>query len=818
MPVDLFEAAGVAPPSQDAGGVDLFQAAGVTPPPSKPSLTIYGRMEKATMPSEEFVNQPLLQKLYDLPGAMFNEVPLAAASSALSLPANVITQAVTSPFVGGKRGEELGAKAGELFQFQPQTEMGKYLGQQIASPFTVADQYVGEQGGPLGQYVMRLLMSALPFKGKVGFNPKQMAFEKLPQFEKPQPGTTTPASGKYNWRGQVSFPEEAPPFTTGGLEAGQMGAAQKAAGDLNLSRTVFGDSITDKFLTGVSNLPGIREYTNRLRRQTNDTLVGELQKVKGSLAGKEEMRQFQEKKGALYEQALNTLGDEPVQLAGTQSWLESLLDPETGLKNDTARVTVMSYLEQAGREGGFTKDMINNMTKDKKLGATRGTVKDRIVEDLHGLPGGEEAAQAIKDMDVNFRFQNKSKTFNRFWEAVTGKSVGSQTIIDPLAWQNKYEGVRGQLLKFHPDLVEKLDQIDLRVRMASEDLGQYMQWEQNKGKPSLAGTVGGLAGLGQGAGIATGMLSPASMLLPAGAGAAGALLTRSSMKPGGMLRPKPGLNLKGPTIGDQFRLPFENEETPGAPTPKPPSLSITPPEFENQKPYSYISDKTREFWNNRTEDAIDRDLARGLPGKSVADWLKEQEQGTPPFQPEAIKPTTNKPKSLSATIKEMGGIAHESLRTYSEDPSGEGFLNFTKKGGRAVDDIASELQSMGKLGPTPDGYSGPGDFLVDSIRQEKITRIGKVEKRLTTEERGAISKLTEEWKNEGLSDDQIKSRFGNLQRDIEKEVVNKTLEELNSRAHKIVDEDFIDELEEPPQAPPPKSPTNKPSLNLGRRK
>ena len=157
-------------------------------------------------------------------------------------------------------------------------------------------------------------------------------------------------------------------------------------------------------------------------------------------------------------------------------------------------------------------------------------------------------------------------------------------------------------------------------------------------------------------------------------------------------------------------------------------------------------------------------------------------------------------QSLFSIVIQAGGLDPDKLRNdfnWSEDIVQQGLMRVTKKGGRALDDLAGELLSTGQIPPNNTNMAD-GDYLLNLLQEERRTKIDNVSDILDKEEKQAIIQLTEEWKNEGLTDEEIKNRFGKLQSDIQKETLNQTLERLNAEAEEILDE-FPAEEQEPPK-------------------
>lgn len=124
---------------------------------------------------------------------------------------------------------------------------------------------------------------------------------------------------------------------------------------------------------------------------------------------------------------------------------------------------------------------------------------------------------------------------------------------------------------------------------------------------------------------------------------------------------------------------------------------------------------------------------------------------------------STKPKSLYEAVKKAGGIDPEYIKNYhnwSEDIKQYGLVNLTKKGGRSLDDLATELQSQGILDLTPDEYASPGDYLLSELKKESQRKRGLTIdiNELTDEEKAAIKELETEWHDQGLALQDIEER------------------------------------------------------------
>ena len=485
--------------------------------PAKPSLNLE-RLRPGAVPE---VTEPWYKTLFEAPKSAAEAGLNLVTGQAFGMPAKVLTRAVAAPFVGTAKAEDWANQAANALTFQPETQGGKFTSALVGAPFAAAQQDIESNLGYPGKVAAETFGAVAPFKALVTGGPM------TPQ----------------NWMEAQKVAREQP--SRGGLTPEQTPGAQAAATEagINVSPRAFKESMGTRALEHVSNLPVVREYTNKLRGQTNQLLVDKLDDIGEGLKTKEQVREFQTGKDALYQDAMAGMGDKPIDLPNTAAYMKKVLS-EGGAK-DTTRATITDYLDRIEKGGGFTQELVNDIMKDKKLGADRTPIKDRMLEDMGYVAGGDKAVQAIKAADLEYRFTSKSKMFNNFMGKVM-EANGNERIINPVKWRNQYENVRSSLQKYHPDLVKKLDGVDQMVRLAGDDLGDYLKWQKDASNRWVS-RIGGAVGLG---GPAAAFMSPYAAAPAAGAAGTGMLLTRSAYKPGGLLRPK-GLGAVPPRLGGQ---------------------------------------------------------------------------------------------------------------------------------------------------------------------------------------------------------------------------------------------------------------------------
>jgi len=120
---------------------------------------------------------------------------------------------------------------------------------------------------------------------------------------------------------------------------------------------------------------------------------------------------------------------------------------------------------------------------------------------------------------------------------------------------------------------------------------------------------------------------------------------------------------------------------------------------------------------------------------------------------------SNKP--LYDAVKKAGGLDPDKIKSsynFKDDIRAYGLTGLTKKGGVALDDLATELQGKGILGETPDTFASPGDYLLAMLKDEKQKQVKETITRLTAEEKEAISEIEGQWREEGISEEEINRR------------------------------------------------------------
>jgi hypothetical protein len=279
----------------------------------------------------------------------------------------------------------------------------------------------------------------------------------------------------------------------------------------------------------IGDLPLIREYTNRIRRPINETVVDALDEVGNKLKDQSDIRKFQEQKSTLYSNAWKSLPDKPVQLPNVVQYLQDNLANNKKLSANS-QATIIKLLADEKKNNGFTKAAIENMTAEKGLKAIRKPLQNVIIDDIE--PISPDAVKAFRDVNKEYRYTSKSEAFNNFRKEVT-IGVGSEEIIDPVKWRRNYDRLRKNAQGYHKDLIKQLDKIDELVNIAKDDLGSYKEWKAGQGKMLERG-AGLLLGGSSLFPLTSGIIGPYGAGIGAGA-LAGTILTKSAYNPKGII-------------------------------------------------------------------------------------------------------------------------------------------------------------------------------------------------------------------------------------------------------------------------------------------
>jgi SPP1 gp7 family putative phage head morphogenesis protein len=155
-------------------------------------------------------------------------------------------------------------------------------------------------------------------------------------------------------------------------------------------------------------------------------------------------------------------------------------------------------------------------------------------------------------------------------------------------------------------------------------------------------------------------------------------------------------------------------------------------------------------------------------------------------------------KSLMAMVQSMGGIDPKKVSGYNvgksfnqnglmgafQDRSVKGVIG---KGTRALDDLSDEMYSMGLMGKIPEEYSGPADYLIDLLKEERKESHKKVIKALTIEEGNSIKEAVTNLYEEGHSDEEISRFFSKGHSNNEKEIIARVLSDLHRESEYNLD-------------------------------
>jgi len=146
----------------------------------------------------------------------------------------------------------------------------------------------------------------------------------------------------------------------------------------------------------------------------------------------------------------------------------------------------------------------------------------------------------------------------------------------------------------------------------------------------------------------------------------------------------------------------------------------------------------------------------------VKDFIKQVWEQVKAFNEKLGERGSFSNRPLADEVKKAGGLDPDKIKSsynWKDDIKGFGLTNITKKGGVALDDLATELQGKGLLGETPNNYASPGDYLLDMLKQEKQNQVKETITRLTEEEREAIKEIEGQWREEGISEQEINRRI-----------------------------------------------------------
>ncbi len=187
-------------------------------------------------------------------------------------------------------------------------------------------------------------------------------------------------------------------------------------------------------------------------------------------------------------------------------------------------------------------------------------------------------------------------------------------------------------------------------------------------------------------------------------------------------------------------------------------------DFESSK--TPLVDLGKTIWNEGSQSLESfTTRAKELLGDAwdkVKDFIKQVWEQVKAFNEKLGERGSFSNRPLADTVKKAGGLDPDKIKSsynWKDDIKSFGLTNITKKGGVALDDLATELQGKGLLGETPDKYASPGDYLLDMLKQEKQNQVKETITRLTEEERQAIKEIEGQWRNEGISEEEINRRI-----------------------------------------------------------
>lgn len=176
-------------------------------------------------------------------------------------------------------------------------------------------------------------------------------------------------------------------------------------------------------------------------------------------------------------------------------------------------------------------------------------------------------------------------------------------------------------------------------------------------------------------------------------------------------------------------------------------------------------------------------------------------------KPQSKKEKETKPKSLLRIVQEHGGLDRKATQAGYQDTEGLksiafAFANKREKGPGIMDpgDLATELQGLGLLGPTPDTVSGPGEWLIQQLLDERRRKRDNITEDKQDElERAAEQDLANDLRAEGKSESEIAEILGTVREDRTNEPSEEVLKaaaERERELQQLLDEVIVSEEED----------------------
>lgn len=472
---------------------------GTTPPQIGTQPTFYQKLEQALSPSTEYFNQSPIQNILEAPrGAV--EAGTSMLTGIPAMMAGVGARAVTAPFIGTKKAEEVKNWIGETFTYQPQTEIGKYGTKLLASPFTTGVMAAEEYGGYPGKVAAETIGAALPLRTMI---PKASpgAAEMIP------PGSVEPALQAV--RGK--------PYTSEQLNAYQIAKQNK----LPVSPSSIKPTMSAKVIEGmIGDVPLINRLTQKYRGQVVDVVKGRVKTILDQYASPEAIANMDARIEGLYNDAFNNIKSPTVSIKGTLEYIKKLDEKNALTKQGKG---ILAELEQlAGDKNEIPVERLPQLKKQMGSlgkGDTKKVINRKILEDLSGSDGGKTAAEALTEIDAQYMYLAKSKRINRLFN----DSV-KDGYFQPDTFLMKYRNIKNELTKQVPEAAAALNELVGIVQVAKKDINTYNKFDKQAAFWNPASIATGVGGL---------IASP-HIAIPAAAALTG--ITKSTMNPTGIMK------------------------------------------------------------------------------------------------------------------------------------------------------------------------------------------------------------------------------------------------------------------------------------------
>lgn len=475
---------------EELSKADRFEqlAAQATEQPAKPSLSLGGKLKSIVEPPPGYNEMPMWEKIARLPQSAAEAGLSAITGIGFGLPISVIEYARQRAI--GKTPEEAQAikeKISSALTYQPMSPLAQYGLNIAAAPFSAASVIGEHLGGPDVQNTLDTIMAALPSRAAM---PKAPVGRSISAGELAR--TTT--AQKYNMPVSPSSIVDKPSLVMKGAEA-------------------------------VGEVPGLSFIKNRYNKKVNEIVSSKLEEVRNRYAPSEEIEGFTKGVTDAYNQALANIKTERVPVKNLFELMNRYAENKTLSKE--AKRLYEAWKIEAGEDGALSvqtlaeiKRQINTIA-GKKSRDSKKKILDALLSDISDVPGGEAAKTAIKEIDKQYLWYNKSKQIQNLINGSVSYDAGK--FIEPQKFIDNYAKQREGLKRYAPEAVKDLDEIATMMQVGKKGLEGYKKF-------SKTGIFQNLIGAG-GFGTA-GWLSPTS----AAGMALGGLLTKSLMNPKGIAK------------------------------------------------------------------------------------------------------------------------------------------------------------------------------------------------------------------------------------------------------------------------------------------